>query len=139
METREGDKLSGSCTWTAKAGYRAWSKYGEVEMFGDGGHRATELMLISAAACLGYMMAEYVRERALPITDIRVDCEGTFAKRPERLSRITTTVVVDGDISDDERQRMLTVCERACKVMNTLKHDPEVKAVMKTPDGRVVA
>lgn len=139
METQEGDKLHGSCTWSAQTGYRAWSKYGEVEVFGENGHRATELMLISAAACLGYLMAEYVRERGLPIEDIRVDCEGTFAKRPERLSRIVTTVVVDGEITDDERQRMLTVCERACKVMNTLKHQPEIKAVMKMLDGRTVA
>lgn len=106
-------------------------------MFGNGGQRATELMLISAAACLGYVLVEYAKHRALPVTNIHVNCVGTITKGPERLARITTHVVVDGAISDAERQKMLTVCERACKVMNTLKNRPEIEAVLTTSTGAV--
>lgn len=138
MASDHADKLHGSCTWNADAGYRAWSKYGEVRVFGDKGHRATELMLISAASCLGYLLTEYVRERSLPVTNIEVCCEGTLVNRPERLSNIITEVVVEGPISDAERRKMLTVCERACKVMNTLKYQPEIKAVLKTSSGQEI-
>lgn len=132
MAGDHNDKLHGSCTWSADAGYRAWSKYGEVRVFGDRGHRATELMLISAASCLGYLLTEYAHERTLPVTNIQVRCEGTLVNRPERLASITTEIVVEGAISDTERRKMLTICERACKVMNTLKYRPDIKAVLKT-------
>lgn len=136
----ETDKiLYGGCSWTTEKGFHAWSKYGEVGMFENGGHRATELMLISAASCLGYILARYVDERALPVVDIRVRCGGTLAKRPERMARITTEVVVEGAISDAERKKMLMVCERACKVMNTLKYQPTIETILKTPTGETIA
>jgi uncharacterized OsmC-like protein len=128
----KGEDPYGQCSWTSEKGFRAWSKYGEVAMFGNGGQRATDVMLISAAACLGYLLVEYAKQRALPVTNIHVNCVGTIAKGPERLERITTHVVVDGSISDAERRKMLTVCERACKVMNTLKNRPEIEAILTT-------
>lgn len=133
-----GENLNGMCCWTADKGYHAWSKYGAIEMFGSGGHRATEVMLIAAAACLGFLLVEYAKERTLPVTNIHVSCNGKIAQRPERLERITTNVVVEGLISDAERKKMLTVCERACKVMNTLKNQPEIETVLMTPAGEVI-
>ena len=121
----------GSCSWTTGKGFRAWSKYGEVGMFDNGGHRAVELMLISAASCLGYLLAKYADERALPVVAIHVRCEGAITKRPERLGSIKTEVIVEGVISDEEREKMLLVCERACKVMNTLKYQPTIKTTLK--------
>ncbi len=120
----------GQCTWTMSEGYRAWSRHGEIRMFGADGHRATDVMLISAAACLGFMMVEYAKNRALPVTDIHVSCDGTITHGPERIDRITTTVTIEGDISDTERKKMLKVCDLACKVMNTLRNTPEIETVL---------
>jgi putative redox protein len=120
----------GQCAWTSSAGYRAWSRHGEIRMFGSDGHRATDVMLISAAACLGFVMVEYAKNRALPVTDVHVSCDGKVTHGPERIERITTTVTIGGDISDAERRKMLKICELACKVMNTLKNTPEVETVL---------
>jgi uncharacterized OsmC-like protein len=133
------DAPYGQCSWTSDTGFRAWSKYGDVAMFGNSGQRATDVMLISAAACLGYVLVEYAKQRALPVTNIHVNCIGKIAKWPERLGRITTNVVVEGSISDAERKKMLTVCERACKVMNTLKNRPEIEAVLTTSTGMIAS
>ncbi len=140
MQKNDGSDeiLYGECSWNTGKGFRAWSKYGEVGMFENGGHRAIELMLISAASCLGYFLARYVDERSLPVVDIRVRCGGTPAKRPERMERITTEVIVEGAISDAERKKMLIVCERACKVMNTLKYQPTIETVLKTQAGETI-
>lgn len=132
----EDATLQGWCSWSGDKGYRAWTKYGEVPMFENGGQRAVELMLMSAAACLGFFLVEYAKGRKLPVNRIEVSCDGTIAHRPDRVGAIETRVVVDGAISDAQRAKMLTACERACKVMNTLKMLPTVEAVLVATDGR---
>ncbi len=138
-EEVEHDGYFGSCSWTPGNGYSARTKFGEIPMFDDGAHRAVEVMLMSAAACLNYFMVEYVRQRKLDVTDIRVVCDGEMVKRPERIKRIITRVVVDGALSHAEIKKMLHVCERACKVMNTLKSQPECDVMLMTPSGEVLA
>ncbi len=130
---------AGSCAWTPSKGYASWTKYGEVKMFDDGGHRAVELMLLAAAACLNYFLVEYVKSRNLPVTSIRVTCDGEPVKRPDRLAKIVTRVVIEGNITDEERRRMLHVCERSCKVMNTLRNQPECETLLLSPSGKEIA
>lgn len=132
-ERTAGEDPYGRCTWTASAGFRTWSRYGDIAMFGEDGQRATDLMLVSAAACLGFVLSEYVKNRALPVTDVQVSCTGTMARGPERVERITTRILVKGDISEAEREKMLTVCERACKVMNTFRNVPKIETVLVPP------
>lgn len=127
--------LRGWCSWTDRDGYSARTKYGEVPVFDNGGQRAVELMLMSAAACLNFFLVEYAKGRDLPVARIEVTCDGAVAHRPDRLGAIETRVLVDGAISDEQRKKMLVACERACKVMNTLKIQPTVEAVLVTPEG----
>ncbi|MEW5965232.1 MAG: OsmC family protein [Pseudomonadota bacterium] len=134
-----GLEPTGSCAWTPSKGYAAWTKYGEVTVFDENGHRAVELMLLSAAACLNFFLVEYAKGRNLPVTSICVTCDGEPAKRPERLSRIVSRVVIEGKISDEERRKMLAICERACKVMNTLRNRPECETLLQSPSGRQIA
>ena len=115
-----------TCSWTPLSGYQAQTPYGEIKMFGEGGHRAVELMLLAAAACLDFFLAEYVRERKLPVTLLHVTCEGEISQHPERVSVIRTTIKIDGELSDKEVKKMVNMCERACKVMNTFKHQPQL-------------
>ena len=115
-----------TCSWTPLSGYQAQTPYGEIKMFGEGGHRAVELMLLAAAACLDFFLAEYVRERKLPVSRLHVTCEGEISQHPERVSAIRTTIKIDGELSDKEVKKMVSMCERACKVMNTFKYQPQL-------------
>jgi len=115
-----------TCSWTPEAGYQAKTPYGEIKMFEEDGHRAVELMLLAAAACLDYFLAEYVRERKLPVTRLHVTCDGEISPYPERVSAIRTTVKIEGGLSEAEELKMVSMCERACKVMNTFKHSPQI-------------
>lgn len=115
-----------SCSWTPEAGYQAQTPYGEIKMFEENGHRAVELMLLAAAACLDFFLVEYVRERKLPVTRLHVTCDGEISPHPERVSAIKTTVKIEGELSEKEEHKMVSMCERACKVMNTFKHQPQI-------------
>lgn len=120
------DKHYATCSWTPELGYEAKTPYGEIKMFEEGGHRAVELMLLAAAACLDFFLTEYVRERKLPVTRLHVTCNGEISPHPERVSAIKTTVKIEGELSEKEAHKMVVMCERACKVMNTFKHPPQV-------------
>lgn len=126
-ELMQSDKHSAECSWENDTGFDARTPFGAIDMFDDGGHRAVELMLLSAAACLDYFLVEYARTRKLDVSNIHVHCEGEMANQPIRVNKIITMVTITGNISDQEANKMVTMCERACKVMNTLKSTPECR------------
>ncbi|MFZ5555688.1 MAG: OsmC family protein [Pseudomonadota bacterium] len=122
------------CDWSPGEGFKSQTPYGEVKMFEGGGHRALELMLLSVAACLNYYLVEYVKDRKLPISRLHVECHAETVEHPERVSKITTKVVVQGSLSDRECKKMVTMCERACKVANTLKYQPKIEVLIERRD-----
>jgi uncharacterized OsmC-like protein len=128
----------GSCAWTPKKGYTAWTKQGEVEMFENGGQRAVELMLMTTAACLNYFLAEHVKAHNLPVTSLRVACDGAVVANPDRLGRITTRVTIEGNLSREERKALLESCQRQWKVMNSIRHTPICETILVTPAGDVI-
>lgn len=129
-----------SCTWTPDAGFVSRTKRGgEVKMFGDGGHRAADIMLLSVGACLNYFLVEHVKSRNLPVTAIRVTCGGEWTTGPERLSKIITRVVIEGGIDDEERRRMLHDCQQIWKVMNSIRNQPECATILVSPNGKEIA
>lgn len=118
-------EVAAACSWTPSDGYKAGTPYGEVKMFDEGGQRAVELMLLAAAACLNFYLVEYAKARRLPIERIVVRCEKEMARLPERVARIVTRVTLEGDIDEVGARKMVAMCEKACKVMNTLRMPPE--------------
>ena len=121
------DEHFATCRWEPKDGYEASTPYGTVPMFCENGQRAVELMLLSAASCLSFFLVEYANARSLPVRRLEVNCSGELASGPTRVARICTDVRVDGDIDDKEVRKMVSMCERACKVMNTFKQPPETE------------
>jgi uncharacterized OsmC-like protein len=124
------EKHHATCSWTPSAGFQAQTPFGKIKMFEEGGHRAVELLLLAVAACLDFLLAEYVRERKLPVSQLHVTCEGVISQHPERVSELRTTIKVDGELSDKEVTKMVTMCERACKVMNTIKNQPQIHVIV---------
>lgn len=123
------------CSWSPDEDYCAKTPFGEIPMFCEGGHRAVELMLLSAAACLNFYLVEYASARKLGVEQLDVRCDGDIAVRPERVSNITTTVKIRGDLDEKEVAKMLKICERACKVMNTLQASPARSLVVELDNG----
>jgi uncharacterized OsmC-like protein len=128
----------GSCAWTPGKGYSAWTKQGEVEMFDNGGQRAVELMLLSMSSCLTFFLSEYVKAQVLPVASLRVSCDGRVVAGPERLGHITTIVTIEGTLSREDRKRMLEICDKQWKVMNTIRQPPVCETRLVTPSGEVI-
>ncbi len=129
----------GSCAWTPKKGFVAWTKQGEVEMFDNGGQRAVELFLTSMSSCLTFFLAEYVKAKGLPVTSLRVCCDGRVVPDPERLGSITTRVTIEGTISREERLNLLEICDKQWKVMNSIRQPPVCETLLVTPSGEVIS
>lgn len=129
------DKHFAVCSWNPSGGYKSYTPYGEIKMFEAGGQRAVELMLLSVAACLNYYLVQYIQERKLAISQVNVECDAEMAKHPQRVSKITTMVAVHGAIAQRECKKMVTMCERACKVANTLKYQPRIEVVVEQYEG----
>ncbi len=121
------DEHFATCNWSPSGGYDAHTPYGAVPMFCEEGHRAVELMLLSAASCLNFFLVEYAQARELDVTHLGVECVGAVVTGPTRVAEIETRVSVVGSLEEKEVQKMVAMCERACKVMNTLKQSPETR------------
>lgn len=119
------DEHFATCNWSPSSGYDAHTPYGAVPMFGEEGQRAVELMLLSAASCLDFFLVEYAEARELDVTHLGVECMGEVVPGPTRVAEIKTRVSVVGRLEEEEVNKMVAMCERACKVMNTLKQSPE--------------
>lgn len=129
------DEHSATCNWSPSGGYDAHTPYGTVPMFGEGGHRAVELMLLSAAACLDFFLVEYAEARELDVAHLAVECVGVVVPGPTRVAEIETRVRVVGNLGKKEVEKMVAMCERACKVMNTLKQSPQTRVTISlTPE-----
>ena len=130
-----------TCSWSPQGGYKSLTPYGEIKMFEEGGHRAVEVMLLAVAACLNYYLVEYIKDRKLPIINIGVKCNAEVTAHPERVSKITTRVMIEGPVTERECKKMVTMCERACKVANTLKYQPKIEVIIEQegeiPSGAV--
>ena len=129
----------GSSAWTPSKGYSAWTKQGEVAMFEHGGQRAVELMLMTTAACLNFFLVEHVKANNLPITSVRVSCDGRIVPNPDRIGKITTRVMIEGTLTREERKAMLQHCDQQWKVMNTIRHTPVHETILVSPSGEPIA
>ena len=129
----------GSCAWTPKKGFVAWTKQGEVEMFENGGQRAVELFLTSVSSCLTFFLAEHVKAEGLAVTSLRVSCDGRVVPDPERLGSVTTRVTIEGMLSRDERLKLLEICDKQWKVMNSIRQPPVCETLLVTPSGEVIS
>jgi uncharacterized OsmC-like protein len=73
----------------------------------------------------------YANHKQLALDDIKVtleherdhaeDCEGCN----DKIERITRKITLTGDLSDDQRQRLLEIADK-CPVHRTLESDPQI-------------
>ena len=91
---------------------------------GDG-WRPTELLLAGLGGCMMGTMLNFAANQGIPVTGVSMILTDETADSPKRVSDITISMVVEGDV--DERQ--LASLERVagkCKVGNTLADSPSV-------------
>jgi putative redox protein len=108
---------------TAKASVRTHTVFVDrpVERGGaDQGPLGGEYQLVALGGCFSSHLLAAIRARDCEITGIKVEVTGTLDGTPERFTEFTLTV--SAACNDFEALRKaVTIAERACQVVNTLK------------------
>ena len=108
---------------TSKATVRSHAVFVDrpVEKGGaDRGPVGGEYQLVALGGCFTSHLLAAIRARDIQISDIKVEATGTLDGTPERFTEFSLTV--SAKCSDPEALRkVVTIAERACQVVNTLK------------------
>ncbi|MEN3202270.1 MAG: OsmC family protein [Atribacterota bacterium] len=96
------------------------------------GHWPTEYILAALGSCFAGTVFAYAKTKNFPLEKVTISLEGELASAPSRIARITMEVEFTGNLTREEKERLLTAGERACTVMNTLKGGVEdVKTLLR--------
>ena len=108
----------------------------EPESYGGSnlGPTPYDLLLMSLGACTSMTIRMYANRKKLPLDDVTIrlkhdrihakdceECEG----RSGRIERITRYITLTGNLSEEQRQRILDIADR-CPVHKTLESDPVI-------------
>ena len=106
-------------------------KYGGSDL----GPNPYDLLLMSLGACTSMTMRMYANFKKLPLEDLTIrllhervhaedciDCE-------DKIERITRRISVAGDLSEEQRQKLLEIADK-CPVHRTLESDPQIVTVL---------
>ena len=86
----------------------------------DKGAMGGELFLASLGGCFNSNLLAAIKARDLPIDDIAISVSGELESAPARFSAVD--MVVSSDYPDrDELGKLVTISERACIMVNTIK------------------
>jgi putative redox protein len=102
-----------------------------------------DLLLMSLGACTSMTLRLYANHKKLPLEDVEVrlvherihardcaDCE----QQDGKIERISRFVTLRGELSEDERQRLLEIADR-CPVHRTLEARPHVTTTLVNDAG----
>ena len=86
----------------------------------DRGPLGGEYQLVALGGCFTSHLLAAIRAREVEINSLKVEASGTLDGTPERFTDFTLTVSANCDDLELLR-KLVTIAERACQVVNTLK------------------
>lgn len=94
------------------------------------GVKASDLLLLSAAACSAYDVAEILAKQREPLQDLKLVCSGEqLSEPPYRFTKIHLHYRVVGDVAQDKVERAIRLSEeKYCSVLNTLRLGVELSS-----------
>lgn len=94
---------------------------------GDQGVRAVDLLLAALAMCVAGTVRAYAEHHGIDgLASVTVDVTGEEVGPPTRLATATIAIRLDGDLSDDDRARLVRAGAH-CKIHTTLSRGVDVR------------
>ena len=113
---------------TSKATVRSHTVFVDrpVERGGaDKGPVGGEYQLVALAGCFTSHLLGAIKAREAQITNVRVTASGTLDGNPERFTDFTLSISAKSE-DRDMLEKVVTIAERACQVVNTLRQSTPV-------------
>ena len=133
------ETLAGRYTQTARARSHVLTA-DEPESVGgnDAGPDPYEYLLIALGSCTSMTLRMYAEHKGLPLVRVKVllthrkihadDCADCETKEG-KIDEITREITLEGDLTDDERLRLLEIAGR-CPVNRTLLSEIKVRSML---------
>jgi uncharacterized OsmC-like protein len=94
---------------------------------GEHGVRAVDLLLASLAMCVAGTVRAYAEHHGINgLANVSVDVTGEETGPPTRLATATLALRLDGELTDDDRARLLRAGAH-CKIHTTLSRGVDVR------------
>jgi uncharacterized OsmC-like protein len=88
---------------------------------------ATDLMLISIGYCFGITVDAYAKHKGLNISNLKINVHGKKHETENRYEYIILEVSFDGDLTPEQRERVIVIGKRGCTVSNSMLKAPEIE------------
>lgn len=100
------------------------------------GLKATDMLLMSAAACSAYDVVNILRKQREPLESLEVFCTGEQESKPlKRFTHIHLHYQFKGDLNPEKVKKAINLSEeKYCTVLNTLKGSVELSSDWKIFD-----
>lgn len=85
------------------------------------GHRPTEYILAALGSCFAGTAFSYAKTKNFPLEKVILRIQGEHGESPSRIRKIHLETELQGNLTYEEKERILRVAEKACTVMNTLR------------------
>lgn len=92
---------------------------------------ATDLMLLSVGYCFGITVDAYAKHKGLNISNLKINVKGKKHDSENRYEKIEIEVSFDGDLTPEQRERVIVIGKRGCTVSNSMVKSPEVAVILK--------
>lgn len=94
----------------------------------DKGMRPGELLAGSLASCVAITLRMYADRKGWPVDSIVVHVDYAYDSQQNR-SIFTTRLILNGDLDDDQRARMLEMADR-CPIHKALENPADFETVL---------
>ncbi len=92
------------------------------------GFKPTELLLIALGGCMGTTILSMAKFKEIEIDELKLDVS---IERSGEGWNFTIEAHIDGNISSEEKEKLIKEAEEICKISNILRNSCNVRAVLK--------
>ncbi len=92
---------------------------------------ATDLMLLSVGYCFGITVDAYTKHKGLDIYNLKINVKGKKHDSENRYEKIEIEVSFDGNLTQEQIERILVIGKRGCTVSNSMLKSPEIDVIFK--------